>query len=103
MIQIATSNISDTTVLMIDTRDLTNFYRQMNDVAKRRMTTRNITITKEEEEEGEGTGDGVLVKGIYDHAHTGRNDVCNFGMHSPLIRLMRYSSEVYRNLTLGDF
>jgi hypothetical protein len=62
-------------VLMIDTRDLTLFYQQMN----------NVTI----------------VKGIHESANKESKERCDFGMHSSLIRQLEYSSDVYRKLTLG--
>jgi hypothetical protein len=85
-------------VLMIDTKDITSLYNQMNTMAKERMM-KNMIL------DGNSGHQQVvvepLVKGIGRTANKERVQICDFGIHSALIRQISYSSEVYRNLTMG--
>jgi hypothetical protein len=72
------SRISNTTVLTIDTNDLKLFYDMTNLV-----------------------GNHTFFNGLSEHTNQEKVGRCNFGMKSEMIRALRFSSEVYRNLTMG--
>jgi hypothetical protein len=72
------SRISNTMVLTMDTNDLKVFYDMTNLV-----------------------GNHTFFKRLSQRQNQEKLGRCNFGMKSEMIRGLRFSSEVYRNLTLG--
>jgi hypothetical protein len=95
----SSAELENIKVLMIDTSDLTSLYNQMNTMAKERMS-KNMFLDGNRGHQRWVVG--PLVKGIGRTTNKERVQICDFGIHSALIRQIRYSSEVYRNLTLGE-
>ena len=88
---------NNTPVLTIDTNDITPFFRMFKNQIQ--LPTRT---TNKEKEESNNINNNEKVKSKDDVSHNSeKKDLCDFNLRSTLIKALRPSIAIYRNLTLG--
>jgi hypothetical protein len=89
-------NIENIDILMIDSHDITSFYQEMNAMlSQQKEGSSNVNSGNDNDYKVSS------FKNIHESANAEVNHNCDFGIHSELIRQIKYSSNVYRRLTWG--